>query len=214
MTTERKVNYIVHDNVQVGSSVVLEDFVIVGYPSSGSADAKTLIGDDSIIRSHTVIYSGNRIGCCFSTGHNVLIREDNQIGDHVTIGSHSVIEGDCVIDDKVTIHSSVYLGEETHVGEGCWLGPGCMTLLTPHPKCLHQSKCNKGPQIGKYSIIGAGAIISPGVSIGEGAMIGAGSVVTKDVPSGVIVVGSPARVTKKVLDIDCPVGEKYERKLN
>ena len=123
MTTERKTNCIVHKNVQVGISVVLEDFVILGYPGSGS-DAKTLIGDDSIIRSHTVVYSGNRIGSHFSTGHNVLIREDNQIGNHVTIGSHSVIEGDCVIDDKATIHSNVYLGEETHVGEyiaaPCW----------------------------------------------------------------------------------------------
>jgi len=211
MNTKTKSNTIIHKNVQIGASVVLEDFVILGYSNSND-EVTTLIGDNSLIRSHTVVYSGNQIGCHFSTGHNVLIRGDNQIGSHVTIGSHSVIEGRCVIEDKATIHTNVYLGEETELGEGCWLGPGCMTLLTPHPRCLHQSKCNKGPRIGKNVIIGAGAIISPGVSIGEGAMVGAGAMVTNDVPSGVVVIGSPARETKKVAEIDCPVGEKYERK--
>lgn len=213
MTEETIKNFIIHKNVRMDASVVLEDFVILGYPGSDNG-AVTVIGRESLIRSHTVIYSGNRIGHHFSTGHNVLIREDNQIGNHVMIGSHSVIEGRCRIADKATIHSNVYLGEETHVEEGSWLGPGCMTLLTPHPRCLHQAKCNKGPQIGKNAVIGAGAILSPGISIGEGAMIGAGAVVTEDVPPNVVTAGVPARVTKTVSEINCPVDEKYERNPN
>jgi acetyltransferase-like isoleucine patch superfamily enzyme len=42
--------------------------------------------------------------------------------------------------------------------------------------------------------IGAGAIILRGVRIGKGAIIGAGSVVTRDVPSGAIVAGNPAKI--------------------
>ncbi len=41
-------------------------------------------------------------------------------------------------------------------------------------------------------VIGYGAIILPGVIIGPNSIVGAGSVVTKDVPSGVVVVGNPA----------------------
>lgn len=41
--------------------------------------------------------------------------------------------------------------------------------------------------------VGAGSIILPCVEIGSHAVIGAGSVVTKDVPPGAIVAGSPAR---------------------
>ena len=42
--------------------------------------------------------------------------------------------------------------------------------------------------------MGASAIILPGVTVGSEVIIGAGSVVTKDIPSGVVVAGNPARV--------------------
>lgn len=42
--------------------------------------------------------------------------------------------------------------------------------------------------------IGASAIIMPGVTIGKQAIIGAASVVTKDVPAGHIVAGTPAKM--------------------
>lgn len=51
-------------------------------------------------------------------------------------------------------------------------------------------------KIGKRCWIGANTIILPGVIIGDNVVIGAGSVVTKDIPSNVIAVGSPARIIK------------------
>lgn len=41
-----------------------------------------------------------------------------------------------------------------------------------------------------------GVIACPGVTIGKDTVVGAGSVVTKDLPSGVLAVGSPARVVR------------------
>jgi acetyltransferase-like isoleucine patch superfamily enzyme len=37
-----------------------------------------------------------------------------------------------------------------------------------------------------------------GVSIGDDTVVGAGSVVTRDLPAGVVAMGSPARVTREV----------------
>lgn len=50
--------------------------------------------------------------------------------------------------------------------------------------------------IGENVWIGAGAIINPGINIGSNSIIGAGAVVTRDVPSNVVAVGVPAKVTK------------------
>jgi UDP-2-acetamido-3-amino-2,3-dideoxy-glucuronate N-acetyltransferase len=46
--------------------------------------------------------------------------------------------------------------------------------------------------------IGANATILPGITIGENAMVGAGSVITKDVPAGVVVIGNPAKIVRKI----------------
>ena len=44
--------------------------------------------------------------------------------------------------------------------------------------------------------VGAASVLLPGIEIGEGAVVGAGSVVTKNVPPGAVVAGTPARVLR------------------
>jgi acetyltransferase-like isoleucine patch superfamily enzyme len=50
--------------------------------------------------------------------------------------------------------------------------------------------------IGSNVWIGAAAVVLAGVSVGDDSIIGAGSVVTHDIPSGVVAVGSPCRVVR------------------
>lgn len=54
--------------------------------------------------------------------------------------------------------------------------------------------------IGNDVWIGQNAVILPGVHIGDGAIIGANSVVGSDIPPYTIVVGNPARETRKRFD--------------
>ena len=54
--------------------------------------------------------------------------------------------------------------------------------------------------IGNDCWIGANATILPGVTIGDFSVVAAGSVVTKDVPSGVVVAGNPAVIKKHIDD--------------
>jgi maltose O-acetyltransferase len=50
--------------------------------------------------------------------------------------------------------------------------------------------------IGDDSWIGANVVILPGVTIGQRAIVGAGAVVLRDIPSGSIAAGVPARVIR------------------
>ena len=54
-------------------------------------------------------------------------------------------------------------------------------------------------QVGDYVYFGNNTLVMPGVSIGDNVLIAAGSVVTKSVPSNVVVAGVPAKI---VCDID------------
>ena len=48
--------------------------------------------------------------------------------------------------------------------------------------------------IGDYVYIGSGAKILPGCIVGDNVLIAAGSVVTKSIPSNVVVAGNPAKI--------------------
>lgn len=49
-------------------------------------------------------------------------------------------------------------------------------------------------KIGNYVYIGNNSLIMPGVEIGDNVLIAAGSVVTKSVPSNMVIGGNPARI--------------------
>lgn len=46
--------------------------------------------------------------------------------------------------------------------------------------------------------LGAGVTVLPGVTIGKNTVVGAGSLVTKDLPSNVVAVGSPCKVLREI----------------
>ena len=48
--------------------------------------------------------------------------------------------------------------------------------------------------------IGSGSIILAGVTIGKNTVVGAGSVVTRDIPDGVLAIGTPCRVIREIGD--------------
>jgi maltose O-acetyltransferase len=83
------------------------------------------------------------------------------------------------------------------IGDDVQMGPAVQIYTATHP--LDPALRLKGLEqalpvrIGNNVWIGGGSIILPGITIGDNAVIGAGSVVTRDVPTGAIVAGSPAR---------------------
>ena len=88
------------------------------------------------------------------------------------------------------------------IGAGALLGPRVQLLAADHPR--DPAPRRAGIEVAApvtleaNTWIGAGAIVLPGVTVGRDSVVGAGSVVTRDVPPGVVVVGSPARVVREL----------------
>ena len=195
MTTSK-----IYLNVALGNGTVVEDFCVVGAPPRGVGDGEmpTAIGEDGVLRTHTVIYAGNVIGRNFQTGNKVNIRESNRIGDNVSVGTLSVIEHHVEIGDNVRIHTQAFIPEYSVLEEGCWIGPNVVLTNAKYPQSPGAKHELAGPVIRKGAKIGANTTILPGVVIGENALVGAGSVVVKDVAPGSVVVGNPARVIRDI----------------
>ena len=174
----------------------------VGVYPEADIDKPTQIGPRGLIRSQTVIYCGNVIGADFVTGHHVVIREDNHIGQAVSIGTLSCVEHHVTIGDHVRIHSQVFVPEFTTIGENTFVGPNVVFTNARYPRGKHAKERLVGPSIGRNVKIGANATILPGVVIGDNSVIGAGSVVVNDVPPNTVVVGNPARMIKTIDEID------------
>lgn len=91
---------------------------------------------------------------------------------------------------------------EVRIGDNCFIGPNVSIFTACHP--LDAASRDTGVEwaepvtIGDSVWIGGNATILPGVTIGDNVVIGAGSVVTRNIPSGVVVGGNPARIIKKV----------------
>lgn len=198
MTTSK-----IYQNVQLGVGTMVEEFCIVGAPPRGVADGElaTVIGEQSVIRSHGVIYAGNVIGRNFQTGNKVNIRESNEIGDNVSIGTLSVIEHHVKIADNVRIHTQAFVPEFSVLEDGCWIGPNVVLTNAKYPVSPGVKDRLAGPIIRKGAKIGANSTILPGVVIGENALVGAGSVVVRDVPDGAVVAGNPARIIGQVSNL-------------
>ena len=199
----------VADHVELGDDVTVEEFCLVGKHIGSEGDdgeLRTVIGESSTLRSHTVLYAGSSIGARFQTGHHALVRECNTIGENVSIGSLSVVEHHVTLGDGVRIHSQCFIPEFSVLEDGAWIGPRVTLTNAPFPKCPDVSKCITGVRVGKDARVGANATILPGVQIGARALIGAGAVVTRDVAPGMVVVGTAAREVKSIDELICPVG--------
>ncbi|MCB4790821.1 MAG: acetyltransferase [Elusimicrobia bacterium] len=194
-------NYKVYPNTKLGKGIKIGDYSIIGY-SQDKNPKKTSIGNNANIRTHTVIYSGNKIGDNFQTGHHVMIRENNRIGNNVSIGTNSVIEHDVVLGDNVRVHSNVFIPEYTEIEENAWIGPNVVFTNAKYPRSKNVKDTLKGASVRKNAKIGANSTILPAVTIGENALIGAGSVVSKNVPQNKVVVGNPARVIRDITEIE------------
>lgn len=88
---------------------------------------------------------------------------------------------DCIVNTSASVDHECDLGDGVHVAPGAHLA-GLV-------------------RVGRHATIYTGAVVLPRLVIGEGAVVGAGAVVLHDVPAFTVVAGNPARILRRVDDV-------------
>lgn len=114
-------------------------------------------------------------------------------GSNIYLGKNVYFNFNCVVLDVC----------EVRIGDHVFFGPAVQIYTGSHPinpMMRRDEEFGKPITIGSDVWIGGAAVLCPGIEIGSESVIGAGSVVTKDIPSGVVAVGNPCRVLRKLTE--------------
>jgi sugar O-acyltransferase (sialic acid O-acetyltransferase NeuD family) len=113
-----------------------------------------------------------------------IISRDAVIGEGTVVLAGVVIDPGCRIGKYCIVNNNAIISHQSEIEDGVHICPGVNIAGNVH--------------IGRGAWIGIGTTVIENISIGESSFIGAGSTVVEDIPGGVLALGSPARVIRKI----------------
>jgi len=185
----------IDEDVRIAADSVILPFSLIS--------GQSVIGTGCTIGPHATITAsqiGDRCTVVASTVENSKIGDDVCIGPYahlragahvengVEIGNYAEIK-QSTIGAGTKIHHFSYLGD-AEVGANVNIGAGTVT-------CNFDGMRKHRTVVEDDAFIGSDTMLRAPVTIGAGAFTGAGSVVTRDVPSGSVAAGVPARVIRR-----------------
>ena len=139
-------------------------------------------------------------------GRNIVCKGDYWIAPNATVIGSVILEHNasvwfnCVVrgdDDTITI------GENSQLQDNCvvHVDPGFPVTLGRNVSVGHMAMLH-GCTIGDDTLIGIKAVILNGAKVGKNCLIGANSLIAegKEIPDGSLVVGSPGKVVRKLME--------------
>ncbi|MBQ2661206.1 MAG: hypothetical protein IJF80_00960 [Clostridia bacterium] len=146
---------------------------------------EVIIGDDFVIRENCVIGSDSITTDRDENGKVATMPQFGRvvIGDDVHISSNCIVcrgaIDDTVICDGARIGSQNLISHNNHIGENAII--------------ITSASLMGSATLGKNSTISGNSVLRNQVTVGDNCIVGMGSVVTKNVPSGTVVKGNPAK---------------------
>ena len=185
----------IEPTVSIASDVVIEPSVMLSGNTTiatgtrieaGSRIHESVIGEGCTIRSSHI--DGSTLASGVDVGPFAHIRPGCTIGAGAHVGNFAELKA-TTLSAKVKVGHHSYLGD-TSVGEGSNIGAGTITAN-------YDGEKKHATVIGARVFTGVGTLIVAPLTMGDGSKSGAGAVVLKDVPTGALVVGVPARTVGK-----------------
>lgn len=177
----------VHPGAKLGRNVRVFPFVYI--------DDNVEIGDNTIIRSHTSVLSGARIGrdnviyegCVIGASPQdfrwkgcpslVRIGDNNIIREHVIINRSIHPDGETSIGYGSFIMAQTHIGHDSHIGSRCVLG--------------NSVKIAGDVNVGDCTILSSSVLIHEGFDVGEWVLVKGGCRVTGNVPPFAVMAHNP-----------------------
>ena len=183
---------------KIGKDVVIGNNCTIGRNAE--------IGDYTEIRNNVIITDGVKIGAHCLIRSNSVIGEEGfgfanevdgtpvriphlgsvEIGDYVEVGNFTAIARGTL--GNTIIRSHVKIDNLVHSAHNCMIGEKTMIIA-----CAEVSGSSV---VGENCWLGVGCSTMQKISIGPDCVIGIGAVVLKDVPSGAVMVGNPAKILR------------------
>ncbi|MGE0704241.1 MAG: DapH/DapD/GlmU-related protein [Vicinamibacterales bacterium] len=170
-----------------GRNVVFGQNVVLRHPHKIHIGDNVVIDDNCLLDAKGERNRGIRIGNGVFVGRNTILSckdGDIELADGANLGFNC----------EVFSASRVVIGPSVLIAAYTYIIGGDHDFSDPSQSVLAQNRTSRGVTVGAGAWIGAGVKVLDGVTIGERAVIGAGAVVTKDVQSGAVALGIPARV--------------------
>lgn len=140
---------------------------------------------DNVLRYQTADYLRKKKFSLVNAIHpKAIINSNVSLGDNIVIAAGAIICTNAIIEDNVIINTGSIVEHENIIHNGAHIAPG-VTLAGR-------------VTVGKKAFMGIGSVVIQNLSVGDNSIIGAGAVVIKSISSGVVAVGVPAKVIKKV----------------